>query len=139
MSPKETVSKLLCENKLGEGLSRKVYTNNYMPDYVIKVARNDIHFQNIREFHTYCFVKDLSIGKWFAPVMEISANGKVLIMRRTQPLTLKKIRVPEFFIDLKLENFGMLDGRIVCHDYGIGLYNGADLIAHSKRSIEVKS
>jgi hypothetical protein len=29
--------------------------------------------------------------------------------------------MPAFFTDLKRENFGLLLGRLVCHDYGVNL------------------
>ncbi|MCK5639710.1 MAG: hypothetical protein KAJ19_02895, partial [Gammaproteobacteria bacterium] len=57
--------------------------------------------------------------KWFAPCVEISSCGIVLVQHKTKPLTKLPTYVPSFFNDLKTNNWGELNGRPVCHDYGI--------------------
>lgn len=113
----------LCEimrkRKLGQGAYRTVYEFGPDKTKVIKLEGNT-SFQNIIEWETWNHVKYTKHAKWFAPVHSISANGKVLIQSRTKPLSRKKCpkKIPVFFTDLKSENWGKLDGRKVCHDYG---------------------
>lgn len=57
---------------------------------------------------------------WLAPCIQISEGGRELIMRRTEPMSdpvWAALRVPAFFDDVTPENWGLLDGRPVCHDY----------------------
>lgn len=59
--------------------------------------------------------------KWFAPVVQISPNGRILVMKRTTPLGELPNSMPAFFTDFKRANYGVYEGRIVCHDYGTTL------------------
>ena len=53
--------------------------------------------------------------------MALSGYGRVLLQKRVEPLQKGQLpeRVPSFLSDLKLSNFGMFEGRIVCCDYGL--------------------
>lgn len=116
----------LCGKVLGKGMTRVVYelpiTNN---EWCVKVEEGyDRHFQNNAEWMVWNAAQYVPWAKpWFAPCQWISPNGRVLVMRQTEPLQRKQLpeKVPYFFTDLKLENFGMLNGRIVCHDYGVNM------------------
>lgn len=44
-------------------------------------------------------------------------------MQRAEPVSARDLprKVPAFFTDLKAENWGRIDGRFVCVDYGLHL------------------
>lgn len=111
---------LVCGKKLGRGIGRTVYEYKPDPSLAIKIEDRASSFQNIAELEVWNAVAHTPWAKWFAPVVQISGAGTVLLMRRTSPLREKELpnRVPAFFTDLKRTNFGILDGRLVAHDYG---------------------
>lgn len=121
---------LVIGKKLGSGFSRDVY--EWVPDNtsVIKVAKNYRGIEaNIIEFNTWetLQLKDSlydNARKWFAPCLEISGCGKYLRMSKTEPLRPHEAPtvIPSFVTDLKIDNIGWLDGRVVFHDYGIHLF-----------------
>jgi hypothetical protein len=104
---------------LGSGLSRKVFTIPLLPGFVGKVeSRSCGYRQNFIEWYTWQRVKDTDFARWFAPCKDISPDGCILIMERTvQPHSFPK-RMPAFLTDFKHTNYGVLRGRLVCHDYG---------------------
>lgn len=124
---------LLCDQQIGLGMSRTVFSSKLMPDCVIKIEDTAGHFQNIVEWETWQRVKDTEFSRWFAECRWISGNGSILIMERTRPAAPQELpeRVPAFLTDLKRANFGMAkaqkkDGKpgrewFVCHDYGTHL------------------
>lgn len=110
--------------KLGEGCSRTVFAVKGNPDIVVKV-QHETGFHNVFEWKLY---EDAiiypNIVKWLAPCVSISPCGLILIQRRTKPLTKSQIKklpkkLPKFLTDTASFNFGMLDGRLVCHDYAL--------------------
>lgn len=117
---------VFCGGKIGEGMSRVVYKNRLDPTTVIKVERDAGNFQNVVE---YMFWQEIQwykpMAKWYAPVVSISPCGIVLIQKKVEPTSYKDYpkKVPAFFRDIKHENFGMLDGKLVCFDYGTSLFS----------------
>lgn len=107
-----------CGKKLGNGIGRTVFVYGLNPRYVIKVEEEG--FQNIIESEIWKAIKDTKFARWFAPVRDISGLGTILLMDRTTPAPKSAFPklVPEFVGDLKYSNFGLLRGRLVCHDYG---------------------
>lgn len=100
---------------------------------VVKVENDARSFHNIAEWTLWQYVKDRpSIRKWLAPVEWISPNGILLVMRRTELVKIADLpkKVPALLTDLHQYNWGRLDGRIVCHDYGTT--TGFDLRAFSR-------
>jgi len=116
---------LVCGHKVGVGMTRTVYDCNINPKLVIKVENADIrtHFQNFVEWMVWCRVAGTDYERWFAPVKQISPDGRLLVMEKTEGISRKHLpkQVPAFFTDLKPSNWGWLDGRVVCHDYGVHL------------------
>lgn len=113
--------KLFLGQRLGGGLSREVFEFAYDPRYVVKIETQ--YFQNVTEMQVWGAVKDTEWAKWFAPVKSISGFGSVLIMRRTsEPTPRQKVnfpdKLPDFLADSRVENWGILNGRWVMHDYG---------------------
>lgn len=113
------LSSMIFGDKIGSGCSRTVYT--YVPDpnrFVIKIAQED-PTDNFSEAAVWEAVKGHDVSVWFAPVQYISKNGQLLVQRRTRPLHPCQVPrlVPVFIDDPHSENWGMLDGRAVVHDY----------------------
>lgn len=105
--------------ELGRGVGRAVYAYELDATKVVKVEDTAQSFQNVVEWEAWRVVKDTHLAKWFAPCHHISPNGSILIQERTTPIVRFPAKVPSFFTDLKLANFGKLPGRpFVSHDYG---------------------
>lgn len=108
---------------LGGGIGRGVYVHGTDPNLVIKIENQSYSFQNISEWEVWGDLNDMDSDharKWFAPCHYISPCGVVLIQARTWPLDKARFpdKMPNFFTDLKYQNFGMFEGRLVSHDYG---------------------
>ncbi|SEL12585.1 hypothetical protein SAMN05216359_105288 [Roseateles sp. YR242] len=125
---------LLCDEQIGYGMSRKVFSSKILPDCVIKVEEAAGRFQNIVEWETWNRVKGTEHSRWFAACRWISPNGAILIMERTRPPAPGEFldRMPAYLCDFKRTNYGMAraEGRhpgepgkdwLVCHDYGTNL------------------
>jgi hypothetical protein len=111
---------LVCGDLIGEGAFRKVYAHRGDPTVVVKVEEGGRSFSNIIEWETWQQLQYMKLGEWLAPCLDISSAGSVLIQRRALPVRRGELpdRVPKIFTDLKIENWGMLDGKVVCVDYG---------------------
>lgn len=131
--PKEFF-KLMCGKRLGFGVGREVYENRQDPTTVIKFELGSQSFQNVIEWEVWFTVKDSDYAHWFAPCVDISPCGVILIQKRTEPCRREDLpkRMPAFLTDLKAENFGLIDGKLVAHDYGYtNLYcNGINAKTH---------
>lgn len=121
-----TISMDLLEVLLGErievGSARKVFRCRLNPDLVVKVETRSGSFQNVMEAQFWSDVADdPELSKWFAPVHLISSCGTVLLQSRAEPARRSEYpdKLPTCITDLKYSNFGMLDGKFVCFDYGI--------------------
>lgn len=113
---------LMCGKWLGGGISRGVYVLGTDPSLVIKIETANSSFQNAMEWEVWNVLErdDTDAMNWFAPCHYISPCGTILIQARTKPLDKSQApkKVPVFFTDIKYQNFGMYDGRVVAHDYG---------------------
>lgn len=116
----EDAFELLCGEKIASGAYRDVFSFLFdKENYVVKVERGNYGFHNIGEHNVWRTYKDApKVAKWLAPVKLISPRGLVLIQRRTRPLQCDPLKLPAFLTDRKRANYGVLDGRIVAHDYG---------------------
>ena len=113
---------------IGCGAHRHVYKHGYDDTLVVKLECKVGSFQNVIEWETWQSVQSTDLAKWFAPCVAISANGEVLVQRRTTPATKYPDKIPAFFTDTKLGNYGVLvprtgdpEEQFVCHDYGLHL------------------
>lgn len=106
--------------ELGRGAFRVVYENRMDPTTVFKVEiTNAKSFSNAHEWTIWEEVQDHpELSKWFAPCIEISHSGSVLLQARTQPLTRLPNKIPNVLADIKMQNWGRYKGRPVMHDYG---------------------
>ena len=110
----------ICGNKIGEGQFRDVYEYNLDKRYVVKIQRDLSSFNNIVEWEIWCNVMYSEYKKHFAPCLWMSSNGRIMIQRKTSPITDKRPApkdVPYFFADIKNENFGWIGKDFVAHDY----------------------
>lgn len=121
--------RVLCGKPLGHGDSREVYACAFDDEYVVKIEQGARSFDNSVEWALWH--DRLSRVEWasklFAEPVAISPCGSVMIQRRTEPAREFPHWVPDIWGDLKIENFGMLDGRLVCHDFGNSFFNSSQL------------
>lgn len=113
---------LMIGDRIGGGTARDVYALNFPPDgceSVVKFEDIALSFQNVIEWKIWGWVVETKWEKWFAPCHSIGGNGVVLIQRRTTALDRLPKRIPSFMVDTKKSNWGLYEGRPVCHDYGM--------------------
>lgn len=124
---------LLCDQRIGYGMSRSVFSSKLLPDCVVKVEDGAGKFQNVVEWETWQRVKDTDYSRWFAACRWISPNGAILIMEKTRPPAPFEFpeKMPVFLCDFKRTNYGVsmlpdtktgkASNFLVCHDYGTHL------------------
>jgi len=118
----------LCGNLIGYGASRDVYECAIMSDYVVKINKSEVLGgvnQNYQEWQTYHNLIGTKWAKYLAPVYFASHNYSIILQEKCEPIQLKQLpkRIPKFLNDRKLDNWGMLDGKVKCFDYGITNYD----------------
>jgi hypothetical protein len=120
---KNCALELFVGNLLGDGSYRRVYDMRHEPEHVLKIQYGPGH-HNAMEWEIWQAVKGTKWERWFAPCVRIDSWGSALIMKKAtvfenEPDFLEKVkRVPTFFDDVRWTNWGMIDGRPVCIDYG---------------------
>lgn len=119
---------MLAGKLIGQGSQRKVFECKLRPELVVKIEDKDYRaFSNVREM---MFWSDNqyreTVAKWLAPCEFLSPDGRVLLQKRADPLP-RGYKLPEkmphFLTDFKRENFGLIDGKLVCIDYGLTIDN----------------
>jgi hypothetical protein len=134
VSLRRDLLRLLVGDPIAEGCHREVYALYGRPDAVLKVEAGESGFYNVLEWQAWCELQDSKWAKFFAPCLEISANGSCLVQERTHPVAELPKLIPPFLQDVKPANFGMLkDGRVVCHDYSISWLIRSNLRGMAKR------
>jgi hypothetical protein len=115
---KNDLIKMICGKCIGAGIHRQVYEHRYNEDLVIKIECADTKvFANIREWVIWNELEFDPMRKFFAPCVDISENGLILIQKRTKPMKKYPEKIPAFFTDTKIQNYGSYKGQFVCHDY----------------------
>lgn len=107
-----------CGDRIGEGCSRSVYEYRIDTRYVVKIDRTNL-FNNVAEWDIWQSLKDSDHGKYLAPCLSLSSCGRVMLQRRTHSIKFSQLpdKIPAFFADTKLQNWGRIGKNIVCHDY----------------------
>jgi hypothetical protein len=115
--------RMFCGDLIGTGVARTVYNHAQDPKLVVKIEHYARSFQNIIEWETWKRVEMTEHAKWFAPCVNVSPTGIVLIQKKTAIKSTKHYpeRIPTFFTDTKYSNYGFLGRQLVCHDYGVHL------------------
>lgn len=116
---------VMCGALIGEGIGRRVFECRHDPRYVVKIELRTRSFQNVAEWEAWEWLRCTKKADWLAPCLSISPSGTFLLQQRVTPLRPKEFpkRIPAFLTDIKRENFGWLEGRVVCIDYGTILSN----------------
>lgn len=113
---------LLCGKELGAGIHRTVFLCAIDPTLVVKIERDTDYFvgANAAEWRWWDELQYApTYARWLAPCKWISPNGRIMLQMRTTHIPADRVpdKLPAFLCDTKWENFGMLNGRIVAHDY----------------------
>jgi hypothetical protein len=112
---------LMCSDMIGQGCSRKVFLSKLDTSLVVKVEEAGRSFNNIREWELWEDVRhDKNATRWLAPCINISLCGSILIQKKTAVVSKRRYpkKVPKWLVsDSKYQNWGLLDGKVVCHDY----------------------
>jgi hypothetical protein len=118
---------MLCGDLLGTGSTRTVFRNFFDKTKVVKVATTTQGIKaNQEEFNTWNAVSYFTkINSYFAQCYSLSRCASILIQEYIPDLPDGKYKLPNFFTDLKPENYGLVSGtkssQIVCRDYGLNL------------------
>lgn len=114
------LSNLVLGEYLGGGVSRSVFRCALNEDYVIKRSSDAYSWQNVNEWEVWHYAQSTSMAKYLAPCVMISPCGIYLVQRYVENVRRDELpkTIPRIFIDQKIENYGMLDGRLVARDYG---------------------
>lgn len=114
---------LFCGNKIGNGSNRIVYELETDSTKVVKIETSSSTFQNVIEWKVWQEVMDTKWAKWFAPCHFISHSGSILIQDKVHPITESQLpdKIPSFFTDLKINNYGIIGKQLVARDYGHNL------------------
>lgn len=120
----EDAFNLLCGELLGEGIHRKVFACRIRRDLVVKVeddTKVNRSFANAFESRFWGDYQHApAVAKWLAPVEYMSPDGRILLQTRAEPIPWDfhlPDKLPGFLTDVKRENFGLIEGRLVCLDY----------------------
>lgn len=121
--PMKTVSGALrydCGELLSRGLNRDVYVCKHDPKWVIKIQKTT-NFDNTMEWKIWLslYRSSSEYKKWFPDCLTITESGLVLVQQRIFHGDIKDYpkKIPYFFTDLKIQNYGWIGGRFVCCDY----------------------
>lgn len=119
----EDAFNMLCGAIIGEGIHRKVFECKLRPDLVVKVeyAEDYRFFANVMEMR---FWNDASepMKRWLAPCEYLSPDGLLLLQKKVDAVPSSyemPEQMPSFMMDFKRNNFGILNGKLVCLDYAM--------------------
>jgi hypothetical protein len=113
---------MIAGKTIGAGEFRIVFEHEHRPDLVLKFEPHAQSFQNVAEWDFWNDnMDDKKIAAWLAPCEFISPCGIILAQKKTTKPVLSDYpnTVPSFLTDLKRRNFGLYEGRLVAHDYGL--------------------
>jgi hypothetical protein len=121
----EDAFNLLCGNKIGEGIHRSVFYCRLRPELVVKVEAEPAfrYFANVQEMKLWNDAPP-AMTKWLAPCRYLSPDGRILLQDLANPVPYDHKmpeQMPSFLTDFKRENFGIIDGQLVCVDYAISI------------------
>ncbi len=104
---------------IGQGCSRSVFEFNLNPNWVVKIDRSG-QFDNVSEWEIWHSIKDhTEYSRFLAPCHHLSSCGRVLIQQKTYSIDTEvlPLEIPSFIADVKIDNWGVIGGKVVCHDY----------------------
>lgn len=120
----EDAFNMLCGREIGAGIHRTVFECKIRPDLVVKVEAGERrYFANVLEMKFWDdHAHHSATAKWLSPCEYMSPDGRILLQKRADPLPSDEplpAKLPAFLPDVKRDNFGLLDGRLVCIDYAM--------------------
>ena len=120
-----TLKRMLCGQYKAHGSSRSVYQCKVHPEFVVKI-QHDGRFDNVIENEIWGAVRLADWwAKWFAECVFISKSGKILVQQKIKFKSSKREypkKIPRFFTDIRIENYGFLGDQLKCCDYSYVLY-----------------
>ncbi len=126
----EEAFNLMCGDLIGEGVHRKVFSCKIRDDLVVKVEE-DVH-RNFANIHEMDFWQENQfyepVARWLAPAVFMSPEGRILMQKRCERLPSSyplPERLPTFLTDVKTDNYGLFEGRLVCMDYASTIANAS--------------
>lgn len=121
---------LLCGKLIGEGVHRNVFDCRIRDDLVVKVEKIDPMFRYMANYQEMKFWSENQyaekVKRWLAPCVFLSPDCRILLMKKVnaiRPDERLPDQLPSFLTDIKRENFGWLDGKLVCIDYAMTIDN----------------
>ena len=119
---------MLCGKEIGNGIHRTVFECKIRPDLVVKVENECYReFANVLEMRFWNDQQHYKkIADWLAPCEFLSPDGRILLQKRADPLSENEklpFLMPSWMTDIKRDNFGRIDGKLVCIDYAYTLSN----------------
>src|SRR6267154_323177 len=95
---------LVVGDVISVGSTRTVYRATEASK-VVKFETIERRFQNIMEWETWQIVKDTKYKLWFAPCVDISPCGTILVQKFCRDLEDRELldEIPAFFADVKRE------------------------------------
>lgn len=107
---------------IATGQDRHVFAHKFDDSLVIKL-QTAYGTQNAVECSTWERHKSYpDVAKWLAPVVSRSSSMRVIVQKRTMPMLEAPKQLPNFLTDHKVQNYGLLNNKVVCHDYGLGIF-----------------
>lgn len=131
----------ICGDWLGGGISRSVYVYDPNPAYVVKFEVKSQSFQNAAEWDLWT-MSNANSRRWLAQCRLISPCGTILIQRRAEEIPKSfrwPARIPAWLSDYKPENYGLVDGKLVCFDYGTNEAIYESVRRHKSRTVSTKT
>ncbi len=128
--------KKVCGEYIGNGRFRDVYDLKMDNRYVVKIEKfpEQGYFCNVTEYRNFIESKNTPVRKWLCPVLFISRNGRISVMRKAKFKTKDQYpkKLPSFLADIHAGNFAFIGRQFVCTDYAWFKWN------HSMKLRKVK-
>ncbi|MGH7240036.1 MAG: hypothetical protein ACREHG_08210 [Candidatus Saccharimonadales bacterium] len=113
---------------IANGVYRSVYSIKGSDKYVLKIEHEKgrvdkpPNHMNIMEYMNYIeWFRGTCYEKWLAPCYVVTYDSRIMLQARVKPAAKKDMpaKLPSFFTDKKVANWGWYNGRIVCVDYSM--------------------
>ena len=121
-NPRKTVAGTIkhdCGELIASGLNRDVYECKHDANWVVKIQKTT-NFDNVLEYKLWdAYYHAPEYKKWLAECLTITETGLVLYQRKVEHKSIEFYpdKVPCWFTDFKIQNFGWIGKNFVCCDY----------------------
>lgn len=138
-----SVKKYIVDNPdtiIGSGVSRNVYRPDHEPKVVYKVEKKDsFSFQNVKEYLICDELQYTAVYSMFAKILAISEDGGIVVQEYARDVTDEEYerwldgKCPWFVTDIKKDNVGVINGKVVIRDYG------SSILTKNFRNISIRN